>query len=162
MTEAQQYLFPIPARAPQCPTLPPPLNGRVSASGGTATYTCSTGYTLSGSSTRTCQTNGAWSGTAPTCGGVQCSELSQPSGGTVTITSQAPGGIAFYRCNTGNNLIGSSTRSCQTDGTWSGNAPTCQGDCDVGKCCHGFLHCSYKLVYKLNVIVFSRSLYCKM
>ncbi len=94
---------------------------------------------------------------------VQCPLLFQPSGGTVTITTRAPGGIAFYRCNTGNNLIGSSTRSCQTDGTWSGNAPTCQGDCDVGKCCqsHAFL-CSYKLVYKLNVIVFSRSLYCKM
>ncbi|XP_064385046.1 sushi, von Willebrand factor type A, EGF and pentraxin domain-containing protein 1-like isoform X2 [Halichondria panicea] len=114
------------ARAPQCPTLPPPLNGRVSASGGIATYTCSTGYTLSGSSTRTCQTNGAWSGTAPTCGGVQCPELSHPSGGTVTITSRAPRGIAFYRCNTGNNLVGSVTRSCQTDGTWNGNAPTCQ------------------------------------
>ena len=80
----------------------------------------------------------------------------------MTISSRAPGGIAFYRCNTGNNLIGLSTRSCQTDGTWSGNPPTCQGDCDVGKCCHGFLHCSYKLVYKLNVIVFSQSLYCKM
>ena len=49
----------------------------------------------------------------------------------MTITSRAPRGIAFYRCNTGNNLIGSSTRSCQTDGTWNGNAPTCQGDCDV-------------------------------
>ncbi len=138
MTEAQRYLFPIPARAPQCPTLPPPLNGRVSASGGTATYTCSTGYTLSGSSTRSCQTNGAWSGTAPTCGGVQCPELSHPSGGTVTIFSRAPRGIAFYRCNTGNNLIGPSTRSCLISGAWSGNGPTCQGDCDVGKCCHGF------------------------
>ncbi len=130
------YFTHIPA--PQCPTLSPPLNGRVSASGGTATYTCSTGYTLSGSSTRTCQTNGAWSGTTPTCGGVQCPELSHPSGGTVTITSRAPRGIAFYRCNTGNNLVGSVTRSCQTDGTWNGNAPTCQGDCDVDKCCHGF------------------------
>ena len=119
---------PIPARAPQCPTLPPPLNGRVSASGGTATYTCNTGYTLSGSSTRTCQTNGAWSGTAPTCGGLQCPELSQPSGGTVTINSRTPGrGIAFYRCNTGN-LIGPSFITCQDGGTWSGNAPTCQGD----------------------------------
>ena len=46
----------------------------------------------------------------------------------MTITTRTPRGIAFYRCNTGNNLVGSVTRSCQTDGTWSGNAPTCQGD----------------------------------
>ena len=80
----------------------------------------------------------------------------------MTIFSRDPGGIAFYRCNTGNNLIGSSFITCQNGGTWSGSASTCQGDYNVGKCCHGFLHCSYKLVYKLNVIVFSRSLYCKM
>ncbi len=50
-----------------CPTLPPPLNGRVSASGGTATYTCNTGYTLNSSAQRNCQSNGQWSGTAPSC-----------------------------------------------------------------------------------------------
>ncbi len=117
---------------------------------GIATYTCNTGYTLSGSSTRTCQTNGLWSETAPTCGefyqsksiamymhlqrpyAVLCPELSQPSDGTVTITSGAPGGRAIYTCNTGNNLIGSSTRFCLISGIWSGNAPTCQGGCDVG------------------------------
>ncbi len=112
----------------------------MSASGGTATYTCSTGYTLNGSTTRTCQTNGAWSGTAPTCNAVpQCPELFNPSGGTVRVNSQAPGGIAIYTCN----LIGSKSakRDCQTDGTWSGNAPTCQGECDVGKCCHSCLQC---------------------
>ncbi len=99
--------------------------------GGTATYTCSTGYTLSGSSTRTCSSSGAWSGTAPTCNTVQCPDLSHPSGGTVSITSRTPGsGIAVYRCNTGNNLIGSSFLTCQPDGKWSRNAPTCQGDCD--------------------------------
>ncbi len=103
--------------------------------GGTATYTCSTGYTLSGSSTRTCQTNGVWSGTAPTCGGavLQCPDLSHPSGGTVRLTSRTPGsGIAIYRCNTGNNLIGSSFLTCRINGAWSGNAPTCQGECDIG------------------------------
>ncbi len=119
-----------------CPTLPDPANGDVSVQsrtvGGTATYTCSTGYTLSGSSTRTCQTNGVWSGTAPTCNAVQCPELPQPSGGTVRLISRTPGsGIAVYRCNTGNNLIGSSFLFCQIDGTWNGNAPTCQGDCEA-------------------------------
>ncbi len=136
ITEAQKLISPIPAPAPQCPTLPPPLNGGVSASGGTATYTCSTGYTLSGSSTRTCQTNGAWSGAAPTCSATagQCPELSHPSGGTVRlINPQSPGsGYAIYSCNTGNIRIGSSFRICQTDGTWNGNAPTCQGECDIG------------------------------
>ena len=37
--------------------------------GATVTYTCDTGYTLNGSSMRTCQTDGAWSDTAPSCDG---------------------------------------------------------------------------------------------
>ncbi len=99
--------------------------------GGTATYTCSTGYTLSGSSIRTCSSSEAWGGTAPTCNAIQCPDLSHPSGGTVSISSRTPGsGIAVYRCNTGNSIIGSSFLTCQPDGTWSRNAPTCQGDCD--------------------------------
>ncbi len=135
MTVAQQLLSPIPA--PQCPTLFSPLNGRVSASRGTATYSCNTGYTLSGSSTRTCQTNEQWSGAAPTCSAtavdLQCPELPHPSGGTVRLTTRTPGsGIAIYSCNTGNNRIGSSFLICQIDGTWNGNAPTCQGECDIG------------------------------
>ena len=36
---------------------------------GTATYTCDTGYVLSGGNTRTCLANGMWSGIAPTCTG---------------------------------------------------------------------------------------------
>ncbi len=126
MTEAQQLLSPIPAL--QCPTLPPPLNGRVSASGGdTATYTCSTGYTLIGSSTRTCQTNEQWSGATPTCSEVQCPELSPLSHGTVTLSGRLG---AFYRCSTGYILSGYSARFCH-NGVWSGNAPTCRGDCNV-------------------------------
>ncbi len=144
MTGTQQLLSPIPAPAPQCPTLLSPLNGRVSASGGTATYTCSTGYTLSGSSTRSCQANGAWSGIAPTCDTVQCPELFNPSGGIVQIISRIPGkGRALYQCNPGN-LVGSVLRSCQINGTWSPNAPTCQGECDVGKCCRSCLQCLWK------------------
>ena len=37
------------------------------AVGDTVTYTCRHGYTLSGSSTRTCQPNGSWSDIAPKC-----------------------------------------------------------------------------------------------
>ena len=57
-----------------CGTLTNPANGRVSHAAGTtfgliATYTCNTGYTRVGSSTRTCQSTGLWSGSAPACQG---------------------------------------------------------------------------------------------
>ena len=57
--------------AVDCGSLTVP-NGKVSTSSGTtfmntATYTCDDGYTLNGTSTRTCQASGTWSLTAPTC-----------------------------------------------------------------------------------------------
>ena len=35
-----------------------------------ATYTCDTGYTLNGGTTRTCGSDGVWSGSAPVCQGI--------------------------------------------------------------------------------------------
>ena len=57
----------------ECPILSPPLNGSVEVKnrsvGDVATYSCMSGFVLDGSPTRTCQTNGAWGGTPPTCEG---------------------------------------------------------------------------------------------
>ena len=55
-----------------CSQLVDPSNGRVDTSTGTsfgdvARYSCDTGYTLNGPAQRTCQPNGQWSGSAPTC-----------------------------------------------------------------------------------------------
>ena len=55
-----------------CLTLSDPINGQVDQASGTtfgetATYSCNTGYSLMGGSTRTCQATGEWSGSAPTC-----------------------------------------------------------------------------------------------
>ena len=49
-----------------------PSNGRVDTSAGTsfgdvARYSCDTGYTRNGPAERTCQADGQWSGSAPTC-----------------------------------------------------------------------------------------------
>ena len=39
------------------------------SSGSVVTYQCDEGYSLSGESQQTCQSNGAWSGSIPVCTG---------------------------------------------------------------------------------------------
>jgi CUB/sushi domain-containing protein len=126
-----------------CLGLAAPANGSVSAPtttyGSVATYSCSIGYGASGSSTRTCQADGTWSGTAPTCVIANCPALSSPTGGSVSAPTLTFGSTATYSCMTGYNLTGSMTRACQADGTWSGAAPTCDPkDCGApGAPTHG-------------------------
>ena len=59
---------------------------------------------------------------------VDCGSLTDPANGSVTHTAGTTfGQTATYSCNTGYNLVGDSTRTCQATGVWSGTAPTCQG-----------------------------------
>ena len=57
--------------AVQCGQLINPMNGQVTVSGttegSTATYTCIDGFTLSGSTSRTCSSDGTWRPEAPVC-----------------------------------------------------------------------------------------------
>jgi formylglycine-generating enzyme required for sulfatase activity len=122
--------------AVDCGTLSNPGNGTVATPdgttlGATATYSCSSGFTLVGSRTRTCQGTGAWSGTAPTCSEVDCGTLAAPSNGTVnTPSGTGRGATATYACNSGYTLTGVTTRTCGDTGTWGGTAPTCNAvDC---------------------------------
>ncbi|KAI8482553.1 hypothetical protein Bbelb_397010, partial [Branchiostoma belcheri] len=119
---------PPTCEAVQCPTLSNPTNGDVSYStgyyGDVASYSCDTGYSLNGYSTRTCQSSGSWSQSAPTCEVGQCPTLTSPVNGAVS-GSNGYGGTLTFTCNTGYNLVGSSTLTCQSDLTWSGSSPTC-------------------------------------
>ena len=59
---------------------------------------------------------------------MDCGNLTAPDNGQVNHTA----GTTFvqtatYSCNTGYNLVGDSTRTCQAAGNWSGSAPACQG-----------------------------------
>ena len=66
------YLFSFHSTAVDCGTLNATANGQVSHPNGTtfgqtATYSCDTGYDLLEDITRTCQADGVWSGSEPTC-----------------------------------------------------------------------------------------------
>jgi len=112
-----------------CGALSSPANGNVSYAattyGSTATYSCNSGYTLSGSPSRTCDGSGSWSGAAPACVSMGCGRLSSPANGTVSASSTGVGDFATYTCDSGYQILGSTRRVCQSDRQWSGAAPTC-------------------------------------
>ena len=59
---------------------------------------------------------------------VECDTLTDPVSGQVSHpTGTTFGQTATYRCDTGYNLVGNNTRTCQATGVWSGSTPTCQG-----------------------------------
>ena len=59
---------------------------------------------------------------------MDCGNLTNPANGQVSQAAGTTfGQTAVYSCNTGYNLVGDSTRTCQADGMWSGSETTCQG-----------------------------------
>ncbi|XP_064386420.1 receptor-type tyrosine-protein phosphatase kappa-like [Halichondria panicea] len=126
---------------PEAPTCAPvdcgPLtvpNGQVNTTSGTtfmntATYTCDDGYNLNRVSDRTCQANGTWSLTAPTCDPVDCGSLNNTANGSVDTSSGTTFMMtATYTCNPGYNIVGNESRTCGASGTsgvWPGEAPVC-------------------------------------
>ena len=137
--------------AVDCGALPNPANGNVSHTAGatyylTVTYTCNTGYNLTGNGIRTCQATRTWSASAPTCPrmlwsctyyqvtlhdevflstAVGCGSQPNPNRQVRQAAGTTYGQTATYSCNTGYNLTGNSTRTCQANRRWSGSAPTC-------------------------------------
>ncbi|TRY62369.1 hypothetical protein DNTS_006565 [Danionella cerebrum] len=93
------------------------------------TYSCSTPYVLVGSSTRTCQADSTWSGTQPRCiepTRTTCENPGTPEYGSLNSSlGFKVGSTVKFHCQTGHLLLGSSTRSCQPDLTWSGTQPEC-------------------------------------
>ncbi len=113
--------------------------------GETATYMCNGIFVLSGSSTTTCMASGLWS-TPPICSRESivikdhnicimytavCEDLPPPANGVISYDRmffpRPAGTVATYTCDTGYDIFGRSTRTCQLDTTWSGGDTVCQG-----------------------------------
>ncbi|XP_064387965.1 uncharacterized protein LOC135336171 isoform X3 [Halichondria panicea] len=108
----------------------------------TASYSCNTGYGLSGSQvTRTCEADAislsaSWSGEALSCSAITCSTLNSISNGGIVYVSDTTDPFDFntdaiYSCEIGYYLVGNGVRMCGGDGfglqgAWSGSAPSCE------------------------------------
>ncbi|CAN8010379.1 unnamed protein product, partial [Ixodes pacificus] len=115
----------------ECPAeecaIPPSLaNGRVThdtlAVGGTARYSCNSGFRLVGAPTRLCGRGATWEGRAPSCRPKRCPPLqASPEHSHVDYTGFTLGHNASYSCDEGYSGKGVATRMCRADGTWEEN-----------------------------------------
>lgn len=95
------------------------------------TYFCNEGYILNGNAHSVCTPDGSWNGSMLICLPVTCPNLVAPPNGIVDSGEMNYGSDVMYQCNKGYQLIGDTLRTCQTDGTWSGQDPRCDCKLDV-------------------------------
>ena len=59
---------------------------------------------------------------------IECASLQNPAHGAITFANGTTlEFIADYTCSAGYTLSGNAQRTCQEDGTWSGDEPQCNG-----------------------------------
>ena len=56
---------------------------------------------------------------------VDCGDPGTPTNGQLTLTSTTYNSVVTYTCNMGYTLQGSNSRTCQSNGNWSGNVTKC-------------------------------------
>ena len=112
-----------------CPDPGIPTNGQRNSSNfsycASISFTCNTGYELSGNSVIVCEGNKKWSGLLPTCNITYCNDPGVPENGSATRSNFAYGTIVSFQCNIGYELSGSTNITCQADNNWDNNLPMC-------------------------------------
>ncbi|OWF34540.1 Sushi, von Willebrand factor type A, EGF and pentraxin domain-containing protein 1 [Mizuhopecten yessoensis] len=89
-------------------------------------YACGIGYELVGSERRTCQQNGLWSGSVPTCRLITCTVPAIWKGSPSSVKVQyVVDDIVSYNCDEGYVMVGNTDLVCTSDGSWNGTLPQC-------------------------------------
>ncbi len=115
-----------------CATVNAPLNviivnmGQVTYTyGDSVSFSCNTGHMIVGNESITCLADGSWSDSVPTCSIIECEELTAPVNGNKIGSSVTYGSTVQFNCDSGYELNGASSVSCQADMTWSDSVPEC-------------------------------------
>ncbi|KAL5012578.1 hypothetical protein ScPMuIL_011129 [Solemya velum] len=97
----------------------------------TISVLCNVGYSLKGYPDLTCQANGEWDGTMPSCQVNECPPLWKPNHGEMT-QENLRGKLNIYRskvtftCDYGYRPQGEVIRTCLANKTWSGENHVCE------------------------------------
>ena len=59
---------------------------------------------------------------------IRCSWLSDPKNGKIQRNRNSFGSTVRFSCSPGYNLVGSTERTCQITGKWTGTHPMCYGE----------------------------------
>uniref|UniRef100_A0A8C7FXD6 Sushi, von Willebrand factor type A, EGF and pentraxin domain-containing protein 1 n=1 Tax=Oncorhynchus kisutch TaxID=8019 RepID=A0A8C7FXD6_ONCKI len=89
-------------------------------------YSCEQGYELEGESVRQCVAGRQWSDVPPVCRPISCDDPGSIDNGSNHVDSFLYLGVLHYECNSGFNLKGGDTRTCQADARWDGEKPWCE------------------------------------
>ncbi|XP_036106445.1 CUB and sushi domain-containing protein 1 [Molossus molossus] len=116
-------------RAVLCSPPPPVAHGAVEGSdfrwGASISYSCAAGYQLSHPTILSCEGRGVWKGETPQCLPVLCGDPGTPAEGQLAGRSFTYKSEVSFQCRPPFILVGSSRRTCQAGGSWSGVQPTC-------------------------------------
>jgi len=100
--------------------------------------------------TATCVCNAGFYGDGYNCK-PECPELDHPDNGKVEVEGQEVGHTATYTCDFGFVIKdGDIMRTCQDDGTWSGDAPVCTQECPSDEWVQTATHCYLAVKQRKN------------
>ena len=66
----------------------------------------------------------------PAYSAVDCGDPGTPTNGERSLSRTIYNSVVTYTCDVGYTLQGSNSRTCQSDGLWSGSVPQCS--CELG------------------------------
>nr|XP_040048939.1 complement receptor type 2-like isoform X9 [Gasterosteus aculeatus aculeatus] len=94
----------------------------------TVTFSCVSGYTMTGTRTQTCGLNGQWAPGLPTCEPVLCEDpdvknAAKEEGSKLPYKVKS---TVTFSCVSGYTMTGTRTQTCGLNGQWAPGLPTCE------------------------------------